>query len=73
MKQFVVKSVKIMFYGESGAIWVVEFFHKLVIVYGYWLDLFTISLEISSVFCFPNELRFILLKNIINITVFLCC
>ena len=42
------------------------FFHKLVIDYGYWLDLLTISLENSRVFCFPNELRFTLLQNIVK-------
>ena len=45
------------------------FFHRLVIDYGYWLDLLTISLENSRVFCFPN---FILLQNINDIIVFLC-
>ena len=49
------------------------FFHKLVVDYGYWLDLLTISLENSRVFCFPNEIRFILLKNIADIIVFIYC
>ena len=74
MVQFMVKSVKIMYYAEG---WCIVsnpyFFPKLVIDYGYWLDLLTISLENSRVFCFPNELRFILLQNIVDIIVFLCC
>ena len=49
------------------------FFHILVIDYGYCLDLLTISLENSRVFCFPSELRFMLLQNIVDIIVFLCC
>ena len=44
-----------------------HFLHILVIDYGYWLELLTISLENSKVFCFPSELRFILLQNIVNI------
>ena len=31
-----------------------HFFHRLVIDYGYCLDLLTISLENSRVFCFPS-------------------
>ena len=46
------------------------FFHRLVIHYEYCLDLLTISLENSRVFCFPSELRFILLQNIVDIIVF---
>ena len=38
-----------------------NFFHKLVVDYGYWLDLFNISLENSIAFCFPNELCYILI------------
>ena len=49
----------------------IYFSHKLVIDYGYWLDLLTISLANSRVFCFPNELLFILLQNIVDIIVFL--
>ena len=45
------------------------FFHRLVIDYRYCLDLLTISLENSRVFCFPSELRFILLQNIVDIIV----
>ena len=45
------------------------FFHKLVIDYGYWLDILTSSLEFSVhrqiLFCFP-KLRFILLHNIVD-------
>ena len=48
------------------------FFNRLVIDYGYCLDLLTISLGNSRVFCFPSELRLILLRNIVDITVFLC-
>ena len=48
------------------------FFHRKVIEYGYWLDLLTISLENSRVFCFLSELRFILLQNIVDIIVFHC-
>ena len=43
------------------------FFHKLVIDYGYWLDLLTISLENSRVFCLPNELLIIIMQNIVDI------
>ena len=46
------------------------FFHILALDYGYCLDLLTISLENSRVFCFPSELRFILLQNIVDIIVF---
>ena len=71
MMQFMVKSVV-----ELCWKWYIVgnpyFFHKLVIEYGYWLDLLTIALESSRVFCFPNELRFILLQNIVDIIVFLC-
>ena len=70
MMQFMVKSVKIMYYAQSGALWVI---YRLVIDYGYCLDLLTISFENSRVFCFPSELRFILLQNIMDISVFLCC
>ena len=63
MMQFMVKSVKIMYYAESGALY---FFHRLVIDYGYCLDLLTISLENLRIFCFPSELRFISLQNIVD-------
>ena len=46
------------------------FFHILVIDYGYCLDLLTISLENLRIFCFPSELQFILLQNIVDIIVF---
>ena len=46
------------------------FFQRLVIDYGYWLDLLTFSLENSRAICFLNELRFILLQNIVDIIVF---
>ena len=49
------------------------FFHRLVIDYGYCLDLLTISLENSRVFCFPSELRFLSLQKFVDIIVFLCC
>ena len=74
MMQFMVKSVKIIYYADSGGIvGNLYFFHRLAIDYGYWLDLLTISLENSRVFCFPSELRFILMQNIVDIIVFLCC
>ena len=64
MMQFMVKSAKIMYYVESGALYGnLYFFHRLVIDYGYCLDLLTISLENSREFCFPSELRFILLQK----------
>ena len=68
-----IKSVKIMYYAQNWCIvGNLYFFDKLVIDYGYWPDLLTISLETSRVFCFPSELRFILLQNIVDIIVFLC-
>ena len=73
MMQFMVKSVKITYYAEKWCIvGNLYFFHRLVIDYGYCLDLLTISLENSRIFCFPSELGFILLQNIVDIIVFLC-
>ena len=69
MMAFMVKSVETMYYVESGALWVIY----ISFIYGYWLDLSTISLKNLRVFCFPSELRFILLQNIVDIIVFLCC
>ena len=49
------------------------FFHKMVIDYGYWLDLLTVSLEIwewAEIILF-QKFRFLLLHNIVDIIDFL--
>ena len=80
MEYFLVKSVKIMyfmmycFHVESCTLWVIDisFLNWFSTDYGYWLDLLTISLENSRVFCVSNKPCFILLLNIFDIIVFLC-
>ena len=67
--QFMVKSVKMMYYSESCTLWVIHIFHKLVIDYGYWQDLLTFLWKFQEHFVYQINSCFILLQNIVDIII----